>query len=70
MLKNISDGRSRPSGEEAHMKKNVGRVDSVVRIVLGGIAVAIGIFSSLAAGWRTAALVAGGVLIVTGIFGF
>ncbi len=52
------------------MKKNVGSVDSVVRIVIGVIVALIGFFSSIAAGWRIAAFVVAVILLFTGMYGF
>ncbi len=52
------------------MGKNVGGVDSVVRIVIGVIVALIGFFASIAAGWRVVAFVIAAILLFTGIYGF
>ncbi len=52
------------------MTKNVGRVDSAIRIVAGIIAALIGFFASMAAGWRVVVFVVAVILLFTGIYGF
>jgi len=52
------------------MKKNVGGIDKVLRIIAGLVLVLIGIFVQLGTGWRIVLLVVGAVALVTAFTGF
>ena len=50
------------------MKRNVGGTDRIVRYILGTVVLLIGIFVSLALGWKIAAwVVVGAVALITAV---
>lgn len=52
------------------MKKNVGGIDKILRIVLGLALLLTGLLAPLGANLRILALVLAAVALLTGIFGF
>ncbi|WP_303905353.1 YgaP family membrane protein [Thiohalomonas denitrificans] len=52
------------------MKCNVGGADRTIRIVLGIVLLAIGLFYPLSTLWQTLALIVGAIGVVTGLVRF
>jgi len=52
------------------MKKNVGVVDKLLRLILGIAAIFVGVFVPIAPGFRIVAFVVAAVALLTAIFGF
>ena len=52
------------------MAANVGGGDKVMRIILGIVLLAAGLFHFVAGSWAVAAYVVGTIALVTGLFGF
>ena len=52
------------------MKKNVGGIDKILRLILGIAAILVGIFAPIAGGLRIAVFVVAAVALFTAIFGF
>ncbi len=52
------------------MNCNVGGAERVIRIVMGIVLVAIGLFAPLSTVWQTLAFVVGAIALVTGLIRF
>ncbi len=52
------------------MKKNVGGIDKILRVILGIAALLVGAFAPIAGGLRIIAFVVAAVALFTAIFGF
>jgi cytochrome b subunit of formate dehydrogenase len=52
------------------MTKNVGRTDSIIRIVAGILLLVLGFFLEISAGWAWALMILGALLLITGIIRF
>jgi Inner membrane protein YgaP-like, transmembrane domain len=49
------------------MKRNIGRGEMIIRVLLGIFVLALGFFHVVAGGWAIAAYVIGAVALVTGV---
>jgi hypothetical protein len=52
------------------MKKNVGGIDKILRIILGIGLILIGLFASIGGGIRIIVFTLAGIALFTGIYGF
>ena len=52
------------------MTKNVGGIDKILRIIIGIVAVLVGVFAPIAGGLRIIAFMVAAVALFTSIFGF